>query len=96
MREFASLWLMNERQCMEVHSFGKNPKYDLSPWYRNVKRWEVSSKDYDFDTPTENSRLSITITFHNDISGTLQASNENCRYLMDILKNYLVPNSRSD
>ncbi len=95
-REYQSVWFMNEHRCMEAHDFTKQVTYDMSPWFRNIKRWNVSHKDFDFITPTEKSRLTINFVFHNDVEGVLKSSKENCLILVKILQKYIIPNSRSD
>jgi len=91
-RQFQNLWFFNDYLFMEAHDFVTSDKFDSSPIHRNIKRWEITKSDYDFNVVNDKSKLKISIYFYEDLSGNLNATKENCAYLMKVFKKYVLPN----
>ena len=77
---------------MEAHDFVTTDKFDGSPVPRTIIRWEVTKSDYDFNVTTDKSKMKIYIRFNQDVYGELNATRENCAYLLKIFEKYILPN----
>jgi hypothetical protein len=59
---------------------------------KNVVFIQTKAKDYDFKKATEKSRLYVTCHYTSANSSDFKASKENCDYLKEIIRKYVVPN----
>jgi hypothetical protein len=59
---------------------------------QNVVFIRVKAKDYDFKKATEKSRLYVTCTYTSPNLSEFKAAKENCDYLKEIIRKYVVPN----
>ena len=60
---------------------------------KNVVFIHVKAKDYDFKKATEKSRLYVTCAYTSlNLSSDFKAAKENCDYLKEIIRKYIVPN----
>jgi len=93
-RYYENLWLFTERYVSEAQSFIGSDVFDVVPVRLGLARIEVSHEHFDFDTPSEQSRLAVGISFSTSgsagITGQLKASGENCAMLSTILRVHLM------
>jgi hypothetical protein len=90
-REFESLWLFSDHIMMEAKNFLSEDDLDFATMVGGVSYVEFTKHEYDFDAPTDASRLSVELRLHSGVMGRLKASGENCRNLADILTGRLLP-----
>lgn len=58
-----------------------------------IEYMQILSKDYDFQLANSNSRLTVNFSVeYTNALGHLKATNQNCDYLMEIIKKYFIPN----
>jgi hypothetical protein len=90
LREFESLWFFSDRSALEAKSFVNKYDLDYTP-LSAINYWKLEAKQYDFGEATVESRLRLHFTIQ-PVVCNLRASRENCDYLMQILKEFVVPN----
>jgi hypothetical protein len=96
-RRFENLWFFSPNYLMEAKQFASQDVFDLVPMRGpGVHRWEINKSDYDFQTATTKSRMTITFSGDGWQSGELRGSQENCDYLRDILLKYVFPRTKLD
>jgi len=94
-RIFDSLWFFNAEYLMEAKKFVNEDDFDVMRVKNHVVYWQVKKENFDFNEPTDKSRLALYAKNTDDMSGTFKASKENCTQLMYILKKYIYPNLRT-
>jgi len=77
---------------MEAKQFITKDNFDITPIRNRIIHWAIQKQDYDFKKAREKSRLYLQIRLDTGISGDFKSSNENCDYLRDIIKKYVMPN----
>ena len=93
-REYEGLWVLTERYVSEAEQFVSRGDFDLVRRDIGLGRVFVERRDYDLGTPTDASRLTVTLNFNRNGAGlvaTLKASGSNCADLSQILREYVVP-----
>jgi len=92
-RIYNDLHLFSKKYSFTANQFLSKQEYYLLPLRGNITHLVIQKKDYDFEEPTEASRISVTFQFkHSEIQGVLTASKENCAHLWSIIKTHLQPN----
>jgi hypothetical protein len=87
-RIFDSVWFFTSSYVME--SLLSGDTFD-SVRIDRIVRWEITLSDYDWKEANESSRLSISLTFPEGITGSLRATHKNCDYLRDLFVRWIVP-----
>jgi hypothetical protein len=94
-RNFESLWILTEGYMSESQGFLTGDRFDIVPVHQGLVRLETNREHFDFVTATDQSRLSINISFppsgSTGLSGNFKASGENCTALVGVLQGYLLP-----
>ncbi len=94
-RHFESLWMLTKNYVSESPGFVTVNGFDMVPVHRGLVRIETNRESFDFTAATEQSRLTVNITFppgsSAGLAGTFKASGENCMALVGVLRDYLVP-----
>ncbi len=88
LREYENLWFFSKTCVMEAKNFLSMDQFDLVPFHA-VVRWEVKGEHYDYKSATSKSRLHLSISFATlgvSFNGIFRASQENCDYLMTLLR----------
>jgi hypothetical protein len=85
---FDSVWFFTSSYAME--SLLSGDTFD-SVRIDRIVRWEITLSDYDWKEANESSRLSISLTFPEGITGSLRATHKNCDYLRDLFVRWIVP-----
>lgn len=88
-RGYESIWFFSKNFILEAHDF--ETKYELDIVPITVYRLMIELKDYDFCKATEESRMRVSLTFAEDLTGELKAAKENCDILRDIIFTYIQP-----
>lgn len=88
-RGYESIWFFSKRFILEAHDFETKYELDIVPII--VYRLMIELKDYDFCKATEESRMRVSLTFAEDLTGELKAAKENCDILRDIIFTYIQP-----
>lgn len=91
-REYENLWFFSEKYCMEAKQFITKDDFDITPIRSRIYYWTIQKQDYDFKKATEKSRLHLRFDLDTVISCEFKASKENCDYLRDLIRKYIVPN----
>ena len=95
-REYVNLWFFSDNNCMEAKNFISADDLDITP-LKGIFYVRLLKTDYDFKKASEKSRLSVTCLFGettDSISGEFKASKENCDYLRNLIRKYLVSQLR--
>jgi hypothetical protein len=96
-KQYESLWIIAEKHAIELPQFVTENDGDIVPLNENVIRVQIERRDFNFDTATAASRLTVIITFTSSLmlTGTFKASGDNCVELHALLKQHLLPNLAS-
>jgi hypothetical protein len=82
-----SIWLFTGNCVGEIKNVTSGEEsYDLTPLRKSVLWVQVSFKEFDLETPSDSSRLTVEFALVGGISGTLRATRGNCLHLFKILK----------
>lgn len=88
-RVFDNVWLLNDSYMMEAKDFLLSNDFDCAV-YNSVEYWKVKAIDFDFNTPTDKSRIIIDLTLTcsgTGLKSSLKGTGKNCKYLFDFFKN---------
>ena len=91
-RQYEDLCFFSSQATMEAKRFLTDYDFDASPIRERVIYWRMRKTDFDFEKPTEKSRLDIEFGLEHRITGRLKASKENCNHLYHVFKKYILPN----
>lgn len=91
-RIYESVWLFTDDTAMEARLAGETEDMDQVRLRGNLERWQVSRRDYDFGTPKDSSRLTASVSWVGDVSGTLKATGANCEWLRRLIAERFAPN----
>jgi hypothetical protein len=93
-REYESLWLTSEQYLCEVRNFRKTGEYDIdvSPIKKNIMYFRIWTRDYEFESSTKKSRITMECVNRNDTSFQLKAADDNCEKLVKFINSYVKPN----
>jgi hypothetical protein len=79
--------------AMSVNEFMSSDDIRVASIKNNITYIEVHKTNYDFVKATESSRLIIQARVqYSGLTLSSKASKENCDYLKDIMKKYIIPN----
>jgi hypothetical protein len=94
-RTFQSLWIFSEQGGFEGRlSEESGTDLDGTPLRDRVVHWVARVQDYDFRVALPTSRLTLEISFSDQIIGELRASGPNCMRLTELIRKYVIPNMR--
>ena len=93
--EYGSLWLLNKQELMEAKSFLVTDDFDYTTLRNCVRYWRIRNTNYNFNSASERSQLLVEMIMTTGTTGTFRAIGKNCEKLVDVLRNYIVPNSIS-
>lgn len=91
-RHFENLWIFTDKHICEAKSFLTEDDFDSAISKKAVNYWRVKKENYDFEAATQKSRMTLSFGLTTGISGKLKASGENCDFLRELLKQYIIPN----
>lgn len=92
-REYSSLWFFSEGHAMEAKGFVGRDDFDIMTLRDGVAYVQVKKTDYDSRPAGAASRLNVRFALENRVAyGEIKASGENCDFLMDVLKTYVLSN----
>lgn len=91
LREYESLWFFSKTYVMEAKNFLSIDEFDLAPWANSVVHWAVKGENYDYKAATPKSRLHLSVHLDTMVFAEFRASQENCDYLMAILREQVIP-----
>ncbi len=94
-RNFKNLWLLTNKHICEAKNFLKEDDFDSVTIKNSVKGWLLKKKNYDFKIATQKSRMTLNCFLsyaESHFSCSMKASGENCGFLRDLLKEYIIPN----
>jgi hypothetical protein len=91
-RIFESLWLFTQNFATESHTLSGERSADVVVLTNNVARLAMKWDDFNFEAPVPGSRLSLNFQLTDGMTGTLKASGENCKDLLEVLTEHLRPN----
>jgi len=94
-RGYGSLYLMSEKYICEARNFRNTVEYDIDVALLKdaVVYFRVYVKSYDFRHSTKESRFTIDCASETGTTFQLKACHENCDRLVEILDNYIRPNT---
>jgi hypothetical protein len=87
-----SAWFFSQRYALESKNVLSARDCDLVVLDNNVTYFTLRWRDYNFDTPSERSRLSLNFDTADGQVGDMQASGQNCFYLKEIFLAHVKPN----
>ena len=92
---FGSAWFFTADLLIEVKQFVAqgSDDFDFARIQTSAVWIRVTKSSYDFDTPTDASRLTV-LAVGTDWSNKFQASKSNCSHLKRILQERLLPANR--
>lgn len=92
--DYTSLWLFFDDAVCEAKNFLKMIDYDyMSISQTQFKYWNIKSDiDNQFESFNEKSKIMLHIDFTNGLLWELSACGENCRFLYDLFKTYILEN----
>ncbi|MGD9578918.1 MAG: hypothetical protein AB7Y74_11750 [Syntrophorhabdus sp.] len=91
-RQYESVWLFSMQFAMEAKQFLVADDFDSTPLQRQVKYWTIKKTEFDFRDASIKSRMHLQFELLSGISGNLKASRENCNFLMNIFRKYILSN----
>jgi hypothetical protein len=91
-RNYTSLWLFNEKYCIECKNFMSLYDFDITPYNKRIDYCSITPVNFDFVTPTNQSIINIHFHFGFGIAGNLIATEENCLSALNIYKKYIISN----
>jgi hypothetical protein len=94
-REFENLWFFSQAAAMEAKQFTTKDDFDYLVIKGRVYYWTIEKQDYDFETTTDASRMNLQFSVQYPSVGNLKAARNNCNFLRDIMRTYIIPNLAS-
>lgn len=92
-RRYESLWGFAGVYWLEARNFTKQNDIDISPYAGSIYYLGVQHKNISFPSDVDNaSRLFVEVQTDKVSYSTLSATGENCRELLRIVKELLLPN----
>lgn len=90
-RNYTSLWLIYENIICEAKNFINETDFD-SIYYKtnHIFYWNLKSKEKIKDEFKDSDRLSLMVQFDDGMTGTFKASKNNCKYLLQILREHFI------
>lgn len=91
-REYEALNFLSARYIMEAKQFLNNDDVDLDVIGGSVRYWRMKKWDYDWEEPSDKSRMTLFVSLLSGMGAELKASKENCTRLKKLLVDRVVPN----
>jgi len=94
LREFTSLWFFTSSMAYECKRFMVSDDYDVTPIEKNVVYFNIIKDKYSFDKdPEDNSQVTMNaLSINGKITMNFHVTGENCKYAIEIARNFLIPN----
>lgn len=93
-RRFENLWLFSTSYFMEAKNFVSDDNFDLAS-IPTITHWRVTKHSYDLVTASAASRMTVDASSGgaglSGLSMTFRAAQENCDYLRDTMRKYILP-----
>jgi len=90
-RCYESLWIFYNNYACEAKKFLSENDFDMATVSRDsVVYWRLQTKDFNFETPTDSSRISFRVDYSNRVNCEIKAARNNCVYFMKLIKKYFV------
>ncbi len=89
-RTYTAITFFTENMCLSAESFLSETNIHITP-LDLLDSFACKLMDFDFKKATKNSRVTIDLFHKNQARGYFKASQENCMYLVKIMKKYLIP-----
>lgn len=94
-RTYTSLWIITDKYCMECKNFLSQYDFDVINYKNNLRYCSIKFKDFDLETATESSSLTVSCAFTDQGGANYMATGTNCLKAYDIYKNYFVKNIKT-
>lgn len=93
-RVYESLYLFTDTCIYEAKKFVQVNQQDLdiTVMKESIVYYNIKSTNYDYAVCSEESKLSVDVTFDNKMHAILKASGSNCGKLIEITRTYLINN----
>lgn len=91
-KEYTSLWLFTDSHLMECKNFLSENNFDLVFYKNSIRYCSIKPIDFDFDSPTTKSSITINCSLLGALSCNIIATEDNCKKAFDIYKKYFVAN----
>lgn len=89
-RRYEGLWLISSTMMMEAKDFLNSDDVDVAPLASGIRYWRITKKDFVSGTPTVDSRMTLHLSMHSDMTCDLKASGTNCQRLFDLAGSLLA------
>jgi len=94
-RVYENLWFFTNEFLFEAKQFIIEDNFDSMSIVNTIKYWNILKKEYDYETSSIKSRMSVYISFVEKLTAILKASKENCDNLKLIFSKYFLPNMKN-
>ena len=91
-RQYQGLVFFSSDSSFEIKNFPQGDSVDIDSIRNNIVNMQVSATEFDFKVASSKSRLTAHLNMATGNFLWLTASAENCSYLMDVIRAFLVPN----
>ena len=89
-RDYHTLHFFSTRIVYEFESFVSSPSLWIAG-LRGTYNCRFESKDFDYVSASDKSRLYVLVQWSDGFALHLRASGENCMHLLTILQKYIIP-----
>lgn len=90
--KYLSLNFFTENLLYQVGTFATNDMIECDVIRRRIRNLQFTIQNFDFNTPTPESRFSSRYTTVNDLTAEFRATGGNCSQLWALTKKYLTNN----
>ena len=90
-RHFEGMWLISENFVMESKNIETTETMDIARIPEAPSYIDIEKENYDMNTATQVSRLSVSILLVDDLRLKLKAGGQNCDVLREIVQKYFLP-----
>jgi hypothetical protein len=91
-REMTSLYMLNNNYLMEAKGFIISDNYDWVPIHSRIFYIQIVKQEFDFVMVSEKSKMTINLALVNQVTAALNATGNNCPYLLNLYKRYFLVN----
>jgi hypothetical protein len=88
-----SVWMFTTSFAIEFKNPLQEDNFDLACIKDSISWMVVEKRDFDFHTTSAESRLKVKFRFATGLSGTLQATGDNCAQLYRITRDRILANT---
>lgn len=93
-RVYDSVWFFSRTFAMEAKEFALKEDYDIAGITPPLEYMQMEKQDYDLGKATDKPRMVLKVNFGRGIggiSGLLKASQGNCDFLWQLMRDYFIP-----